>query len=273
MKILDGKAFLARLNRTLDWAERRGWLQPMPAFLEDYSDYPAFRKLEDAWPDIHEECTRLMERRSGITDISTLGGNYTAAGIHTIDWKSFVLFAGEPLESNCAICPKTAAALADIPDIYLAFFSILEPHQYVKPHWGYYKGLLRYHLGVIIPDDNREELCWLRINESPQDNALRDKALIEHGKRYYWHNGKGVFFDDTKLHDAANGSDAVRVVLWIDVRRRFPWWFDWINRTCLRLALRTAFLDKLRKRSSLDPASFAAAQSDDPDIDALADQT
>jgi hypothetical protein len=31
-----------------------------------------------------------------------------------------------------------------------------------------------------------------------------------------------VIFDDTNLHDAANESDEIRVVLWLDVARKLP---------------------------------------------------
>ena len=32
-----------------------------------------------------------------------------------------------------------------------AYFSILEPGTKIKPHNGVYKGVLRYHLGLIVP--------------------------------------------------------------------------------------------------------------------------
>ena len=256
MAKLNGKAVLGALNQVFEWADRRGYLPPMPTFLERYDDYPDLKRLEDAWPAINAECTRLLANRSAVTDISMLGGNYTAGGIHTIKWKSFVLFAGEPLKDNSTLCPKTAEALASIPGIYLAFFSILEPHQYIKPHWGYYKGLLRYHLGVIIPDDNRDQKCWLRINTDPDANRRRDPDAVVHGEKYHWHNGKGLFFDDTRLHDAANDSDQVRVVLWVDVRRKLPWWLDWANRGLLSLVVRSSFLAKLRNNANVDTSRF-----------------
>lgn len=256
MAKIGGKSVLNVVNRFLEWVEARGLLPAMPTFLEDYGDYPDVRRLEDAWPDIREECSRLLANRSAVTDISALGGQYTAGGIHVIKWKSFVLFAGQPIEENCALCPRTAEVLAGIPGVLLAFFSILEPHQYIKPHWGYYKGLLRYHLGVIIPDDNREQKCWLRINTDPEANRTRNGALVVHGERYHWHNGRGLFFDDTRLHDAANESDEVRVVLWVDIRRRLPWWLDWPNRLLLAIVVRSAFVAKLRRNARVDTSRF-----------------
>src|SRR5262249_23865073 len=118
--------------------------------------------------------------------------------------------------------------------VYNAFFSILEPHQYVTPHWGYYKGFVRYHLGVVIPRDNADGKCWLRVNVDPADNAMRDKGLIERGPKYHWHDGRGVMFDDTNLHDAMNDSNEVRVVLWLDVARKLPRVLDLYNRALLK---------------------------------------
>ena len=53
----------------------------------------------------------------------------------------------------------------------------------MSPHWGYYKGFVRYHLGVVIPDDNAERKCWLRVNTDRDDNARREKGLIERGPK------------------------------------------------------------------------------------------
>ena len=40
-------------------------------------------------------------------------------------------------------------------------------------------------------------------------------------------------FDDTNLHDAANESDEVRVVLWLDVARKLPRTLALYNRALL----------------------------------------
>ncbi len=215
--------------------EEAGLIPRMPAFVEDYGDdYPELRTLEVGHADIRSECERLLAFRSRITDMSALGGQYTERGIHTIQWKAFMLKSGTFIEENCALAPKTAALLRPLGNVYNAFFSILEPRQYVSPHWGYYKGFVRYHLGVVIPGDNADRKCWLRVNVDPADNARRDKALVERGPKHYWRNGRGVIFDDTNLHDAANESDEVRVVLWLDVARKLPRALDVYNRALLK---------------------------------------
>jgi aspartyl/asparaginyl beta-hydroxylase (cupin superfamily) len=47
---------------------------------------------------------------------------------------------GAFIPENEARAPQTAALLRQMPDVYNAFFSVLEPHQHIDPHWGHYKG-------------------------------------------------------------------------------------------------------------------------------------
>jgi beta-hydroxylase len=221
------------LNRVYTRCEDAGLLARVPGIDERYADYPELRILEAEYDDVRRECEHLLRHRDEVTDIAALGGDYTAGGIHTIRWKAFVLKAGTFIEENCVHAPKSAALLASMPSVHNAFFSILEPRQYIRPHWGYYKGFVRYHLGVVIPEDNARETCWLRVNADQADNARRDKTLIERGRKYHWRNGRGVVFDDTNLHDAANESDATRVVLWLDVARKLPGVLALYNRALL----------------------------------------
>jgi aspartyl/asparaginyl beta-hydroxylase (cupin superfamily) len=221
------------VNRVYGRCEEAGLVARLPAFDEAYADYAELRAVEAAYPDIRRECEALLCFRDQLTDMKALGGDYTSGGIHTIRWKAFMLKSGSFIPENCAHAPRTAEVLRALPNVYNAFFSILEPHQYVSPHWGYYKGFVRYHLGVVIPDDNADRRCWLRVNADVADNLRRDKALIERGPKYYWRNGRGVVFDDTNLHDAANESDHVRVVLWLDVARKLPRMLAAYNRALL----------------------------------------
>jgi len=130
---------------------------------------------------------------------------------------------------------------------------VLEPHQHIKPHWGYWKGFIRYHLGVVIPDNNRENKCWIRVNPDAQDrNEARD--AIEQGERYFWKNGEAVLFDDTFLHDAANETDQVRVVLFLDVARKMPPTLSLLNRMFLRIAHRNKAVREIRANAVIKGA-------------------
>jgi beta-hydroxylase len=238
------------LNRVYTRCEDAGLLPRLPPIDERYLDtYPELRTLEAGYADVRRECERLLCTREQLTDIAALGGDYTAGGIHTIRWKAFVLKSGTFIEENCAHAPRTAALLRQLPSVYNAFFSILEPRQYVRPHWGYYKGFVRYHLGVVIPEDNAGQTCWLRVNGDRADNTRRDKTLIARGAKAYWRNGRGLMFDDTNLHDAANESDEVRVVLWLDVARKLPPALSLYNRALLSALYREPSIRRFRENA------------------------
>ncbi len=241
------------LNGVFSWSEDRGWLPRTPAFDHDFrKTYPGLAVFEEHYSDIREECLNLLVSRDKLVDMSAMGGAYTQAGIHTIDWKTVMFKAGDFVEENCALCPRTAALLRQTPEVFTAFFSVLEPNQYITPHWGYYKGFVRYHLGVVIPDDNENQQCWLRVNGNTADNASRDPSLVESGERYYWKNGEGIVFDDNYLHDAANYSDQPRAVMWLDVRRKMPFLLDLYNRICLALMRRDESIRKIRKNAAIE---------------------
>ncbi len=241
------------LNGVFIWFEQRGLLPRTPAIRHDYlRDYPRLKTLEDNADVVRAECLSLLQIKDKLTDMTKMGGSYTQAGIHTAKWKTFMFKSGKFVEQNCELCPKTAAILRTIPGLYTAFFSILEPHQYVTPHWGYYKGFQRYHLGVIIPNDNADRKCFLRVNGNLEDNSRRDLSLVENGETYYWKNGEGVLFDDNYLHDAENGSDEVRVILWLDLRRKMPFYLQAFNMLCLAVAFRDESVKRIRENSLIE---------------------
>ena len=86
--------------------------------------------------------------------------------------------------------------------IHNAFFSVLDPQFKIPPHIGPYKGYLRYHLGIIIPQE-------------------KDKKpfIIVGNKKYYWKEGEGILFDDMFEHYVENPTNYQRVVLFIDIIR------------------------------------------------------
>jgi aspartyl/asparaginyl beta-hydroxylase (cupin superfamily) len=94
-------------------------------------------------------------------------------------------------------------------------YSILEPGKRLRPHRGPYNGLLRCHLGLIIPDDGTTS--GLRVDD----------------KIYSWKVGRSLVFDDTYDHEVWNDSNEQRVVLFVDFERplRFP--INYLNRLLL----------------------------------------
>jgi beta-hydroxylase len=140
-------------------------------------------------------------------------------------WKSFILYAyGVPIKNNVSVCPDTDRLLHTIPGMTSAFFSILEPHTAISPHRGPYKGFLRYHLGLIIPVPY--DLCGIRIGEDT----------------YHWQTGQSLIFDDTVTHSAWNNSDEIRVVLFVDFKRSYPFPIDVFNSLMIYLIGKSPFI-------------------------------
>ena len=233
-------------------AERRGVFRKLQAFERDLSEYPELEVLAQNYPVIRAEYEYLIHSQLRLPGMEELT-SYTSGGIHQIAWKSFMFKSGEFIEENCALAPRTAALLRDIPGVYTAFFSVLEPGQHIKAHWGYWKGFVRYHLGVLIPGNNRDNGCWIRINPEAQTRD-GDRTQIEQGEKYFWHDGEAVLFDDTFLHDAANNADQVRVVLFLDVARKKVWPLALLNRLFLWIAHKDKSVRAIRTNAKIKAA-------------------
>ncbi|NQZ97744.1 MAG: aspartyl/asparaginyl beta-hydroxylase domain-containing protein [Myxococcales bacterium] len=249
---LQKKKLKGGVNRFFEWMEDRGHLARMPSFDPGgYKDYPELRVLEEHWKEIAAECAVLMERRDVLVPMQKLGGGYTVSEIHAADWKTLMFKSGRFIEENCLLAPRTAELLASIPGADTAFFSVLEPGERIEPHWGYYKGFVRYHLGVLIPYNNVNGECFIRLNSDPDVKRTQARERIDEGVAYYWKNGEGVFFDDTHLHDAHNRSDRVRVVLFVDVRKKMPAPLRWLNQLFVFIAHSDSSVRRIRENARI----------------------
>jgi aspartyl/asparaginyl beta-hydroxylase (cupin superfamily) len=254
----DGKMWIKHtVNNIWHYAEEHQLYKKAPAFDLNYAkDYPAFHILEDNYEVIRQECEQLLKaQKDHIPTLDSLG-QYTKSGIHNVKWTTFFFKLGFFIKENESLAPKTAALLHKIPNLYTAFFSVMDPHQHIKPHWGYYKGYLRYHMGVIVPNNNEDKTSYLRVNvdaeesdENKQKVRAGDTELIDAGETYYWKNGEGVMFDDVYLHDAHNDSDEVRVVLFLDVARKLPWYLHIVNKISLFVAMRESSVKGMREKA------------------------
>jgi len=121
-------------------------------------------------------------------------------------WRALYLKKiGRVVDNMIKYFPNTTELIKD-KQIHNAFFSILDPNVEIPPHVGYYKGYLRYHMGVTIP------------NNDIKDN--NNKAYIVCGnEKYVWKENEGIMFDDMYLHYEKNPTNKMRVVLYLDVKR------------------------------------------------------
>lgn len=168
--------------------------------------FPWSYELEANWQVIRQELDQVLpyaEALPNFQDISPRQGNIADDD----RWKTFFFCAfGYQSQKNCERCPQTAKLLEKIPGLKVAFFSILAPGKHIPEHRGKHKGIIRYHLGLKVPQP--QENCRIRVADQIA----------------YWEEGKSLIFDDTFPHEVWNDTDDYRVVLFLDVERplRFP---------------------------------------------------
>jgi len=174
--------------------------------------FPWVQHVEENWTVIREELERVLDDHAGLANFQDISKDQ----IEITDddrWKTFFLYGyGFKAKLGVEMCPRTAALMEQIPGMKTAMFSILSPRKHILDHRGPYKGVLRYHLGLIVPSD--AEACRIRVG-----NDIR-----------HWQEGKSMVFDDTFNHEVWNDTDETRVVLFVDVLRPLPFPESLINR-------------------------------------------
>jgi len=194
-----GERLLSPIERLLG---SRSLLGDRPFF--DPRDLPWTARLEEGWQAIRAELDLLLERLEELPNFQEISSDQRSL---TEDnrWKTaFIYGYGYRSPLLARLCPRTTALVESVPGMVTAMFSILAPGKEIPPHRGPYKGLLRYHLGLIVPQE--AERCWIRV-----DNQIR-----------YWREGESLLFDDTFEHEVANETDQLRAVLFLDVLRPLP---------------------------------------------------
>jgi beta-hydroxylase len=219
-------------ERFLRWLDRyygRHSLVGDQAFFPT-EDFPWVHRVEAEWPAIRAELDEVLgdlEHLPNFQDISTDQYRLTQDD----RWKTFFFCGyGFRVEEHLRRCPATARALGEIPGLTTAMFSILAPHKRIPPHGGPYKGVLRYHLGLRVPD--------------PPDQC----GITVRGETRHWHEGRSLVFDDVWEHEAWNDSDDLRVVLFVDFLRPMRPPARWLNAVVLRAIAYSPFVQDGKAR-------------------------
>ena len=190
----------------------------------DNAMFPWVASIECEWQTIREELDRVMQRRAGLPPMQDITPD-AAAITQDTGWKVFLLMAyGIKSRPSIALCPETWRIVRQIPGLKTALFSVFEPGKHLPPHRGPYNGVLRLHLGLLVPEPN--ERVAIRVGPDVRR----------------WQEGRVLIFDDAYEHEAWNETDKPRVVLFVDFTKplRFP--VNWLNLLLLRLAAFTPYL-------------------------------
>ena len=206
------ESFVARVSRQGD---------PM---IYDPAQFPWTAQIEAEWKVIRSELDRVMQYRDRMPSFHEILKEVRT--ITTDDhWKTFFLTGiGMDCRENAQRCPETMRLLGKIPGMKTAFFSILSPHKHIPAHRGAYNGILRFHLGLLVPEPAQQ--CRIRIG-----NQVR-----------HWTEGKSLIFDDTFNHEVWNDTDGFRVVLFVDFARPLRQPFHALNELLLSVGALAPFL-------------------------------
>ncbi len=129
----------------------------------DSALFPHLKTFTDNWEAIRSEVLEILKHRDAIPAFHDVSPDQHKISTGK-NWRTFILFGfGEKLEKNCTQAPLTTRLLSDVPNLQTAWFSILSPGYHIRAHRGVSKGILRAHLGLIIPKD--AEKCRIRVGD------------------------------------------------------------------------------------------------------------
>lgn len=184
---------------------------------------PVAKELEDNFIEIKKEVESILARYDDLVVFQSVSPNQAYIPIDN-KWRMFFFKAmGIKFKQNQAVAPITASIINKHKDICSAYISVLGPNTYLNPHKGPWSGIVRMHLGVVVPGHKQ---CTLLVEEEP----------------YYWEEGKVVLFDDTYEHMALNSTNKPRAILFLDIMRPLPQPWKFFNWMCLRLSLLTPYV-------------------------------
>ncbi|MDW9248396.1 aspartyl/asparaginyl beta-hydroxylase domain-containing protein [Burkholderia cepacia] len=183
----------------------------------DTGAFPDAERFVRAWPAIQTEALAVARDMARIPRFhEIMREQYDISANDARDWRMFIMQAyGQPFPRNLSRCPTVASIVATSPDVLSASLSFLAPGKHIPPHRGPFRGILRGYLVLSMPK---------RADGAPA------AVLKVDGHEYRLDEGRFLLWDDTFMHEVWNDSDAVRIVLLLDIRRRgMPRLLTWLS--------------------------------------------
>ncbi|OQX29328.1 MAG: hypothetical protein B0D92_04210 [Spirochaeta sp. LUC14_002_19_P3] len=182
-------------------------------------EFPEGKILKENWKTIRQELDKQLENIDSIPKFHEVDG--LQKGISAKDgvaWRTFIIKGFDKwIPANAEKVPETTKLLEKIPRVSLAMFSIIDGGKHIPPHYGFFKSVLRYHLGLMIPAGE----CYIVVD----------------GEKYSWSEGDHVLFDDTYRHEVWNKTSERRAVLFLDILRDkdLPGFMKTLNRWMFKM--------------------------------------
>lgn len=204
--------------------------------------FPWIADLATKVPLIRAEADAIMRHHKAIPPFRDFAPGHERI-VGEDDWRSFFFWGyGYPVPENLARCPETAAAVAQIPGLVSAIYSVLPPGAHIRRHKGVNKSIMTMHMGLRVPRD--AENCWIEAGDM----------------RSTWQEGKAFVLDDTYPHEVWNKTDETRVILLVQFRRPMRWPGSLIGRGIIWVMRHTSFVQRARRNLKYWEEAFAAAE-------------
>lgn len=169
--------------------------------------------LEAAVPAMRAELAAVLAQAYGFQPYRAFETPDARPRLEGPAWNQLILIANNRVDDDAArMFPRTLAAIRAVPrfrGLGLACVSALDPGARIWPHCGPINGVLRVHVGLLVPDG-----CTLRVGE----------------RRRTWREGEALVFDDSFEHEVWQEARSTRFVLLFDV-----WHPDWTEAEVERL--------------------------------------
>jgi len=207
----------------------------------DSCHFPFLQQFSDNWLTIRDEVTEILKHRDQIPLFQEVSKDQRKIAKGD-NWRTFILFGfGNRLEKNCKQAPVTASLLETVPNLQTAWLSILAPGYHIPPHKGVSKGILRSHLGIMVPQD--ADKCRMNVD----------------GETCVWRAGEIFVFDDTYRHEVHNDTTEERVILIFDFDRPMRFWGRQINNAFVSLLKLSAYYQEPKSKMKSFEDRFEAA--------------
>ena len=211
------------VQNLLEWGVARVSRHGEP-HIYDTRLFPWTAEIEREWHLVRKELDAVMTFRDQMPSFQDILKEVGAIQSDQ-NWKTFFLAGiGMDCSENAKRCPETMRLLGKLPGMTTAFFSILSPGKHIPAHRGAWNGILRFHLGLMVPQPH-------------------ERVKIRIGNDYYsWREGEALIFDDTFNHEVWNDTAGYRVVLFVDFARPLVQPFHWLNERFINLGALAPFL-------------------------------
>jgi aspartyl/asparaginyl beta-hydroxylase (cupin superfamily) len=220
----------------------------------DSTHFAFLKSFTDNWQAVRDEVQAVLKHREAIPVFQEVSPDQMRISKGT-NWRTFILFGfGSKLEKNCRQAPVTTRLLEAVPNLQTAWFSILGPGYHIPAHRGVTKGILRAHLGLLIPKE--QDKCYMRVADTIN----------------VWRPGEIFVFDDTYEHEVYNNTGEERVILLFDFDRPMRFWGRALNKTFVNLLKLTAYYQEPKKNmQSFEDRFEAATRRANENVEKLAD--